>query len=104
MYGKTIELDGLTLQTAFGYYTIPWHDREAVYDLRAAHIASSDAVIIRLGSVADMVPNTGESADLECHNDNDVDGETVRDPGLRWERYYHSLPQREHIHVPLRKA
>ena len=75
-YSTTIELDRLTLDSA-GYYTLPWSDREAVYDLRAAHIAASDAVIIRLDSIADMVPNTGESADLEFHNDNVEGGETV---------------------------
>ena len=75
-YGKTIQIDGLTLETA-GYYTLPWSDREAVYDLRAAHIASSDAIIIRLSAIADMVPSTGNSADLEFHNDNSGGGETV---------------------------
>ena len=75
-YGKTIQLEELTLETA-GHYTIPWTNREAVYDLQAAHIASDDAVVIRLHSIKEMVPNTGESADLEFHNDNDVGGETV---------------------------
>ena len=75
-YAQTIELDGLTLDPG-GYYRLPWSDREAVYDLRAAHIASLDAIIIRLNSVAEMVPTTGQSADLEIHNDNYDGGETV---------------------------
>ena len=81
-YGKTMRLADLTLVTNSDpdiddHYTIPWDDKEAVYDLRAVHIESTTDLTLRLGDHDEMALVIGSQFAFDIHNSNAHGGATL---------------------------
>ena len=73
-YGRILTVDDLEASSFGDYSSIPWDDPKKVFNLRAVHMAGDGDAYenLRLGDVSEMVPQQGESADIDAKNDNAV--------------------------------